>query len=1339
MTEQRKPLRRTGRIWLFVISVTLLPFLLLFLLTRSFLLAPIVASMIAGKIEGNVVIEEAKWDWSGKITLEGVSLHSKTISDPTSKLLFTPLVEVTFDSFFPTVHSVASILTESITVRVAESTQNSGEFNFTTWAFLAGDGKKTASSDEVSGLSLDSIHVPQIEIGTIILESGTMQDGVWKQKAQKEFSVEVRSSNEEELNIDLVDVQEPLSVSISVAENTFQLSMDDVSLDSSIFAFLPRRARAWCEETDLHGGVKSLGVQWNAQDGLIIEADIEQVQFSLPEEHGVRWAHYDKGAISRMHGSAKLDVRKGTIVYDGESVSLKDIEGVLSPPTSRQDAPVTFRADLHIFELPNFGEQDGSMWMETMLLKSPFNAQFYISDFHASANGEAYLPVAAAEILKLFQLKKWNIASKVSVQREVFGAATTVRGELIIDGASGKYQGFPYPLHEITSSITFHDNEIEIVYLNAKGSNDSKVHISGIVDASPDYLMVELNLHAPSASLDAALQDALPIGLQNVMGRLFNSAAYTKIEHALQNSYGSTYKFGGVIGLDLDILHDSRLSQDVTVQGEVSFEDVGILYDGFPFPVTLQRGMVIVNTEGVFIPDGEVILFEGAGGGNGEVRGSIDFLPDGSSSPNLQFNLANEWVTPALLKAVSYASGESHDLALGVLTGLGIESRLTAVGNIIGNKEGGIDTDFLVGISEGEAVLNRHFSDAIHAAGPFWPEGFLLEGINAKIKIKNGVITMDGATCECGIGSVEVFMEIDGDSFDLVLRGSELPISPQFVNVLPETASRTLPDAWNRLHPTGLMDATIRMSSSGNIHELNLEIIPNTIVISDNETSMTLERSSGSLIVENTDVFLNDLVFLLEEDAVQMGQLEIAGTVHGTKEAFKLDINADWIDASIGSPLSRAITGIVGGDAVLDYYDALNPSGTAEASLRAQGGFESVVYNIDIIPSELSATFQDRRAVAVFSKDKKDKIHFDTNGIHFQNIQGKLGEGNFTLDGIVDTVSSIDGVFQLTWEGPADDKSLFAVLPSVVGDTLEAIDIADGVSTLPKGVVTLSGKNWSELAVGFAGDIYLDDVSVEVGVPLKEIDGVIRVDGTYDQKNLSELALSLDIEDMVVLGRPIQFVTGQLLLDPQAKRLVFENMGGESTTGGVAVQGWIAVDDSKEFEIEVSISEANIAAEDGDDALASLEGKLTGWLSIAGVRGDVGSKRGVGEVTVREGKLKVDPLSNTAMHLLQLALPTANTITGAKIQLYLVGDKIVLDGITLTSSDSEHANLVLSGEGTIDIKTFEIQARLNPRVGLPIIRDIVGALSDNFYAIDVTGELFNPKVSVMPLPFLSPQ
>ncbi|HIB02043.1 MAG TPA: hypothetical protein EYO31_09365, partial [Phycisphaerales bacterium] len=58
----------------------------------------------------------------------------------------------------------------------------------------------------------------------------------------------------------------------------------------------------------------------------------------------------------------------------------------------------------------------------------------------------------------------------------------------------------------------------------------------------------------------------------------------------------------------------------------------------------------------------------------------------------------------------------------------------------------------------------------------------------------------------------------------------------------------------------------------------------------------------------------------------------IIGSVHGSKEAFSVDIGAEWKGASIDSPLTRAITGIVGGDAGIEYYDTLDPSGTAEAA-----------------------------------------------------------------------------------------------------------------------------------------------------------------------------------------------------------------------------------------------------------------------------------------------------------------------------------------------------------------------------------------------------------------------
>ena len=65
--------------------------------------------------------------------------------------------------------------------------------------------------------------------------------------------------------------------------------------------------------------------------------------------------------------------------------------------------------------------------------------------------------------------------------------------------------------------------------------------------------------------------------------------------------------------------------------------------------------------------------------------------------------------------------------------------------------------------------------------------------------------------------------------------------------------------------------------------------------------------------------------------------------------------------------------------------------------------------------------------------------------------------------------------------------------------------------------------------------------------------------------------------------------------------------------------------------------------------------------------------------------------------------------------------------------------LIDTMEGSIDFETMEMYARLHPRAGLPIIRDIAGVLNDQFYSIDVTGKLLNPEVSIVPLPFLSSQ
>ncbi len=1336
------PLRRRRRTWL-LITLVLAPFIVCFLATRSFILAPIVANILHSTTGRNIHVGIASWDWSGGLTLYNVVLEANDIQGPAAEIIAIPKLEIHFVHSIPLFSSeIKSIRMDSATVRLAESLDVAGEYNFSYLLPVLTDfqplGSEDTANTEGNPDSTNSTNKFDFVFKQLIVETGAMDNNQWILENASTFSVSPLVTNNGTHFFTLNEVKDHLKVDLSLSKQEVKVSIDAIDLPGSVINFLPRTARVWCEETNFNGQMNSFHVRWDHNNGIQIEAIVEDIHLLFPEEHGIRWVHYDKGEISPMQGDAAVDVKSGKIIYGDNALELIDFEGKIVPAQSSAQDPVKFRVDLEISELPAIGGFDGSQWMDAMLSGSPFEAKFFIDDFHPTEGGEGDLPLGAAQILKIFQLKQWHISSKIGIKREKVGGDVQVGGELLLSGASGMYEGFPYPLRDITSLIKINNDEIEVVYLKALGSNDAKVHISGKVIATSDNLVVDLNIHSPSAPLDLALQKALPNDISDVMRKLFSQEEFNKVASSLPDSFGQSYSFGGVIDLDLHVLHDSSRDNDVVVEGEVSFENVGILYEEFPFPVTLEKGRIQIDSTGFYIPEDESILFTGTGGGSGELKGYISFTPDGFASPHLEFKLVNEWITPSLIKAISQSAGTSHDIALGVLSGLGLESRLKAEGRIDGTKNGTIDSLFSIQIEDGLAVPNKHLAEAIHVTGPFWPENFDFKKVNAEIQIANGKVTMNGATCECGTGSVDVSMSIDGGIFELALDGYELPISSRLVDVLPDSASNALANSWSMLQPSGFMDATIRINHTEEIDSLYMKITPNTLVVSGDNKDLELQLSSGEVIVENTDVFFNDLKFSMVQNEKHHGALQIAGFVFGSKDKSQIDLSATLQNATIDSPLTRAITGIVGGDWGLDYYDSLQPIGMGSASLEAKGNLDDIIYNIEIIPTKLIATFTDRLAVMEFGEDYENRIRFNNEGIVINDIGGKLGDGRLNLNGKINTKSNVRGSFQLDWEGPSRDESLFAVLPSAVGDTLEAIDISDGRSILPDGLVTISGENWDDLTVRFDGDIHLEDVSINVGVPLTEIIGEVKVDGKYDEKQLSELQFELKIEEMTTIGRPVNFVTGKLLLNQDEQRLYFDDMSGESTTGGVSVDGWIAIDESKEFEIEILVAGAKIAAENEEDAMASLEGELTGWLSIAGVRGNPKSKRGVGMLRVRNGKLKIDPFSNTTMHLLQLALPTAKTISGADIDLYINAEQVVLERISLTSNNSVDSDLVVEGEGTIDFDSFTLNARLHPKVGVPIIRDIAGALNESFYSIDVNGQLFNPTVSVVPLPFLSP-
>ncbi len=1345
----KRPNWRTKRFAIYLlIAVVLLPILFVFIITRPFVLSRIAEGVLEGAFGRSVEVQHASWDYSGELHLGEIIVKADGLEGRPSELLTINNASFAFESALPLLDQTCNAINiDDVIVRVAESSEVAGKFNFTktSEAVSSTTSESTHGGEPQLTQTSGGLHfeLPDISINSIQVETGTMDGDAFELHGNKEFQLEHFIDEENSFTFKLIEVDDefPIIAVLDKDSSSITATLTDISLQHEVLQLLPRSARTWSEETSLGGMINELKMSWSKVDGFVVEADVNNIQFMLPAEHSVQWVRFKENKMSRLNGDMLLDVENGTIVFDGTSLALKDIHGFLNTPDSSDETQqIQFTSSIEVFDIPSIGTSDGSEWMKSLLQDAPFRAQFNIENFMSNENdsGAVELPLHAARMLKIFQLVDWSLSARLNLNRASKSEEVEVSGDMHIKGASGVYEYFPYPLKDVNSIIAFENDVFEIVSLKAGGQGRASVSIVGSVDASDDELIVDLDLLVTDAPLDDALEQSLSKPLASVMKQLLNEKVFDEIKQRNENAYQS-FELGGAIDLDLHLHHDSASSNGVEIVGEVDFDEVGIVHKSFPYPVTLREGMVVVNEEGIFVDSENQIQFVGPGKGVGTLLGKILFAEDGSAVPSIHVSLKNELVTTELVESIAYASGDSYETALGLLTGLGLDARLSVSGEFSGDGQGGLDSSFEVNIVDGKANPNAQLAHSIRATDAFWPEDFALHSLQATLLIDDGHVTMNHATAQCGEGNIEASLSLKQDDLELVFTGQKLPLSRRFVNVLHPNASKKLSNAWGWLNPTGTVDVDMRVLREDGDSSLHLEVVPNALVVNSDEGSSTLIRERGSIVVEDSNVFFNDLLFLHEPASGESGVIEIAGEVFGSSEDFSFRLDATLDGVSLSSPLSRALTGIVGGEVSAKYFDSIRPEGNASAKLSAHGSQDSFTYRFAIRPETLSATFHDLRAQASFDETTgADVIVFDNEGIHFNQLSGTLGDGLFSLHGSIGIDEDIDGDIGLTWDGPSNDINLFAVLPKVIGETLKAIEVSGGESKLPDGRLRLKGDTWDALTVSFIGDVFLNEVSIDVGIPLKEITGHTQIYGEFDG-SLSELSISLNVDELLALGRPLSKVEGEFVFDNQKNAIIFEQLRGISGQGAVTVNGRLSADESKEYEVSVLVDGVDIGSQRSEDALATLQGVLSGWISIAGERSTSENRVGAGQLRITDGQLEVDPLSTTAVSILNLALPGASTIEGAEIELHINGSTMVLDDIRLTSSEDHVSDLEFTGDGEMNIDSLELHARLHPRVGMPILRELTGAINDQLYAVDVTGELLNPKVSVVPLPFLSPR
>ena len=125
-----KPLRRRRRIWIFI-AIALSPFLIVFVATRSFVLSPILSNVLSNAVEADIHVRSSRIGISGNVTLHDVSLKAEGITGPASDVVTLSTVYLQLDSPIPFgAVGIESVEIESVVLRLAESSEKAGDFNF---------------------------------------------------------------------------------------------------------------------------------------------------------------------------------------------------------------------------------------------------------------------------------------------------------------------------------------------------------------------------------------------------------------------------------------------------------------------------------------------------------------------------------------------------------------------------------------------------------------------------------------------------------------------------------------------------------------------------------------------------------------------------------------------------------------------------------------------------------------------------------------------------------------------------------------------------------------------------------------------------------------------------------------------------------------------------------------------------------------------------------------------------------------------------------------------------------------------------------------------------------
>lgn len=493
-----------------------------------------------------------------------------------------------------------------------------------------------------------------------------------------------------------------------------------LTFDERIELLCPSVVRAWWETLELEGSVQAVNMAFDPDAGPSAEIAVQDVGLTIPFLSENVWGLYVNGKSRAARGLPRMRVDRGVIRLVGNEIHLINLQGNLaSTHLGERLVSVPYLVNGKIGPVAPFNWDRRGEWVEELVAGAPLNLDFLLDDFlFEGADGvrkpAVELPVVITKIFEQFQIESCALDTLINVQRgenDGGGPRITSSGTATLTAGKGRYSKFPYPLHNVSATLEFTQDHLNILSLLGEGVTGGRVAISGSVWPIDMWPNVDLHVSGEGLPLTKTLRDAFPEEFQRVYDTILHEESLAELRaqevvpdqddadaaaaralalarervaveqeqrdgliddqvaaaqlEGIERRIGALertasappFEMGGLVEFELDVQRDAGQGNRTRTLGTIVVNKAGLVLRHFPYPIHIEGGTIELEPHGARVAD---MYGVAPGGGSILINGVVDTTKNEESdtrriAPQLQIGIIDDMINPALIAAIPLA------------------------------------------------------------------------------------------------------------------------------------------------------------------------------------------------------------------------------------------------------------------------------------------------------------------------------------------------------------------------------------------------------------------------------------------------------------------------------------------------------------------------------------------------------------------------------------------------------------------------------------------------------------------------------------------------------------